>query len=147
LSSKTIQIQEGEIMRKNIGSLAFVLLALLSAAAYAQDEASVSIPFGFVIKGRAFPAGSYILSRHVDSQVLFLRRDGSPSDAAFILVRPHSDEKNDHFEFQFSKTGDDIFLTGIRTRLGDAHLPTARPKGTAGAHGEAKTLAAERAGK
>jgi hypothetical protein len=135
-------------MRKNIESLALALLVLLiSTAAYAQDEASISIPFGFVIQDRAFPAGTYVLSKVADPQVLFLRRNGSPSDSAVFFVQPHTYAENDHFEFQFSKTGDDMFLTRIRTRLGDANVVIAKSKGAAHAPAAAKILAVQTAAK
>lgn len=133
-------------MRKSFGSLALAILVLLGTSAYAQQEASVSIPFGFVIQDRAFPAGTYILSKGVDSQVLFLRRFGSPSDVAAVFVHPHTYAENDHFEFKFSKTGDDMFLTQIRTRMGDANVATNKQKG-ARAPAEAKTVVAQTAAK
>ena len=98
--------------------VAITLLVGPSMAANAErrGEIVVTLPFGFVVGGRALPAGTYRVSRLSDEKI-----DGlvltSYDKHTSVFVRPNEIESAspDKPQVSFQRVGDQHFLSTIQT--------------------------------
>src|ERR1700677_4998528 len=75
-------------MRSMFRALILTSAALCASAAFAADQAKVTIPFNFETKGVAFPAGTYTATLDMNRNVLHLQNMQEPSDSLMWVVSP-----------------------------------------------------------
>ena len=98
---------------------ATVLMAALASLSSPVESAEMSclVPFGFVVGGKALPAGRYQIS--IENGVLLVR--GS-SDGALILTQAAASRDEDA-KLVFHKYGEHVLLREVRTGRSGRLLP------------------------
>jgi hypothetical protein len=74
------------IMKKaTLIAAAILLSASATARANTSDRLEVNVPFPFLVNGKSFPAGKYLVERgDVSPSVLLIRGEGQNHTAAFV---------------------------------------------------------------
>jgi hypothetical protein len=106
--------------------VAITLLSGLGVAAKAeiQGDIVVTVPFEFVVGGKALPAGTYKVSRlslNKFSTLLLTSRDNGTS--VFMLPLEGESPSADKPNVSFQRVGDRRFLSTIQTTSGVYYIP------------------------
>ena len=101
-----------------LGAIALVALAPFSITASAE-EMTCRVPFGFLVHGKALPAGHYSVAN--DNGLLKVK---SETDGAFVLGIPAGQriDKSHSASLVFVKTGTRYDLTEIWSPGGDGRI-------------------------
>jgi len=120
----------GEFMKKYarlLVAITFLFGLSLAANAEIRGEIVVTLPFGFVVAEKTFPAGTYSVSRLSDDKfdgLILTSYDKHTS----VFVRPSEFESAspDKPQMSFQRVGDQHFLSTIQTTWDVYHFPVSR---------------------
>src|SRR5260370_3540157 len=121
----------GEIMKRKYANILLTLICLLglgvAAKAQTRGKIVVTLPFEFVVSGKALPAGTYTVSRFADdkSEGLIL---SSYENRTSVFVHPVEIENAsaDKPQVSFERVGEQHFLTRIQTSYDVYNIPVSR---------------------
>jgi hypothetical protein len=118
-------------MKNRYASILLTLIVLLGLGVAAKAELRrqivVTLPFAFVVSGKTFPAGTYILSRFSDE-----KSDGlilsNYEHRTSVFVRPVEVEsaRVDNPSVSFERVGEQRFLSRIETKDDVYNIPVSR---------------------
>ena len=75
-------------MVSSFRNLVLISTALFTTAAFAAEQRRVEVPFSFVAKNHAYPAGSYTVSVDWATSMVTLNQVGKPSQPLTWIVMP-----------------------------------------------------------
>jgi hypothetical protein len=111
---------KGEIVKRKYASILLTVIGVFgmgpAAKAHPWGKIKVTLPFEFVVDGRALPAGTYTLSRLGDDKheglILSNYESGTNVFVHIVGVESASADKPD---VSFQRVGEQLFLSSIRT--------------------------------
>jgi hypothetical protein len=103
-------------MRKQILSIATALtllftLSFVGLAAYGA-KVTADIPFAFMVGGRQFPAGKYVITRDTAQNTMVIRSAENKAAGSFLVYGGRS-SKDDSPRLVFNKYGERRFLNQV----------------------------------
>ncbi len=109
--------------RSTLGGLLFVVVLLWGAAANAQIEAKITLPFAFQVEETVFPAGTYAFAQPNPNARMTIR--GKKVDGSFATtpLPPESAFEKEKTWLVFHRYGDKHFLVEIWSRHIGRQLP------------------------
>jgi len=114
-------------MKKQYSIVLLALIGLLglSAGAQAQEEGNVvtKIPYEFVAGGKAWPAGTYVITRISPERQNTLEIYNPEIPHASAWLQPISSDRGvDHARLSFKFVGDTYYLVRVATSAGVYNL-------------------------
>jgi hypothetical protein len=109
---------------------ATALLLGITAAANAQEQVQVNIPFDFIVGGKTLPAGTYTVSRLADEKPELRVIRGSEGQGALAFVVGSASPAAGS-SLLFHRYGTRYFLSDLVTASGEYHLPRTPTERTA----------------
>jgi hypothetical protein len=88
--------------------------ALCTTAAFAAEQKTVNVPFGFVAKNHAYAAGSYTVSVDWTKSFVTLSKIGKPSQPLMWIMVPAANDGDPKVSLTFDVAGPEYVLRTIR---------------------------------
>ena len=116
-------------MKTNLLRISMVAV-LAAAAAFAQSSTRMqaNIPFGFVVGGKALPAGHYTVDRGPASGIVTIRSGDGQGAAMVLTVSLYSTVTRDAGRLVFHRYGDTFFLSEVWEPGNDGHQLSPSPR-------------------
>jgi hypothetical protein len=92
-----------------------VMVALALSASVAKAEATIKVPFSFIVAGKTFPAGLYLISRDERNHgFVTLAAKGSPASFSCLLAPGAPDPTERKVALNFDLVGQTHVLQSIQ---------------------------------
>ena len=125
--------------------LALTCIAALTALAFAAVPSTLmtaKIPFTFHVGNKAFPAGTYTVSRTNSPGIIILRNEEQPHQNAGTITNANSSRtENKNATLQFRRYGDQYFLASVMPQGATTNLELQKSRSERAAADGAKNLA------
>jgi hypothetical protein len=95
-------------------NLVLLSAALCTTAAFAAEQKTVNVPFGFVAKNHAYAAGSYTVSVDWTKSVVTLSKIGKPGQPLMWIMVPAANGGDPKVSLTFDVAGPEYVLRTIR---------------------------------
>jgi hypothetical protein len=105
---------EDNPMLMSFRNLVLLSAALCSTAAFAAEQKTVKVPFSFVAKDHAYPAGSYTVAVDWSKSMVTLSEVGKPSQPLTWIMLPGLNDSHPKVSLTFDVIGSDHVLRAIR---------------------------------
>jgi hypothetical protein len=110
---------------------AFLLVAGATTRAAAAGVAEVKVPFSFVVQGKSFPAGKYMVETNEMSSVLVIRGEQENHRVSTLAAITHSGEHDPAgqvpaLSFKHDDETDQYRLSGVWDADGEGYSLTGR---------------------
>jgi hypothetical protein len=101
-------------MLMSFRNLVLLSATLCTTAAFAAEQKMVKVPFSFVAKDHAYPAGSYTVAVDWTKSLVTLSRVGKPSQPLTWIMLPGVNDRHPQVSLTFDVVGSNHVLKAIR---------------------------------
>jgi len=93
---------------------AIVLTTAALSTHVAKAEATLNVPFSFMVSGHSMPAGVYTLQQDLFHNTVILRNKGTSKSFAYALGPGDAADNDDRVRLKFSSSGETHILRSIQ---------------------------------
>jgi hypothetical protein len=112
-------------MKTSLKTLVLTSAAFCATAAFAANQARVTVPFSFTAKGQSYPSGTYEVVLDSSANYVSLQNQTEPSKHLGWMVGPSEPAKSPAV-VRFDEVGSDYTLKNIQ--IGNHITPNLDPK-------------------